>query len=344
MKHYILLLIIPVFYACQKAPAQQEIEPSKFKGEVPPTEVETVPALVRPFEYLIQGNGKVVAAEENKLVWQIGGQIARLGVKNGQSIKQGQEMASLMVDRLQLTYEKAKARHQERRLEFENQMMGFQQAEDQVKDNIRYTSGLVAAELELKEAKMALEQAVIRAPISGVVADMVVKKSDVVNAGDLLCLVYNPHALMIETRVIESELGHLKMGQEVIIKPLADREVVFRGRVEEINPKIEEKSGSALIKVKVYDGKGLVPGMNVLTEIHIPYQKNIVVPKQALVIRSGRSVVFTAEGGLAKWNYVTTGSENGREVEILEGLKEQQQVIITNNLQLAHDAPVKPLN
>jgi membrane fusion protein, multidrug efflux system len=344
MKHYLLLLIIPVFYACQKAPAQQEIEPSKFKGEVPPTEVETVLALVRPFEYLIQGNGKVVAAEENKLVWQLGGQVAQLHVKNGQRVKAGEVMARLHSDKLQMTFEKALARFEERKLEYANQMMGFQQAEEQVKNNIRFTSGLAAAELDMKEAKMALEQAVLRAPIAGVVSDVSVKKSDVVNAGDVLCLVYNPGTLQVETRVIESELGRIKAGQEVVLKPLADKEQEFKGKIVEINPRIDDKTGAASVKIRVVDGKELLPGMNVKTEIHIPYEKNIIVPKQALVIRSGRSVVFTVEGGLAKWNYVTTGSENGREVEILEGLKEQQQVIITNNLQLAHDAPVKPLN
>lgn len=52
-------------------------------------------------------------------------------------------------------------------------------------------------------------------------------------------------------------------------------------------------------------------------------------------------MIFTAEEGLARWNYINTGRENGREVEILEGLEEGKAVIMTNNLQLAHDALVK---
>jgi hypothetical protein len=83
--------------------------------------------------------------------------------------------------------------------------------------------------------------------------------------------------------------------------------------------------------------------MSVQITFIIPYNKNIIVPKEAVVIRSGKHVVFTAERGLAKWNYVTVGRENGKEIEIIEGLKENQAVIITNNLQLAHDAPVKVL-
>jgi multidrug efflux pump subunit AcrA (membrane-fusion protein) len=72
----------------------------------------------------------------------------------------------------------------------------------------------------------------------------------------------------------------------------------------------------------------------------VPAAERIVLPKEAVVIRVGRAVVFTAEDGRAKWNFITTGRDNGKEVEILDGLTEGKEVIITNNLQLAHDAPV----
>ena len=65
-----------------------------------------------------------------------------------------------------------------------------------------------------------------------------------------------------------------------------------------------------------------------------------MVAKEAIVMKSGKPVVFTEENGLAKWNYVSTGRENGKEIEILSGIKAGQNVIVSNNLQLAHDAPI----
>ena len=81
--------------------------------------------------------------------------------------------------------------------------------------------------------------------------------------------------------------------------------------------------------------------MNCSATITVPLQKCIVVPKQAVVMRSGKAVVFSLENDKAKWNYVTVGRDNGKEVEITEGLEPGMKVIVSNNLQLAHDAPVQ---
>lgn len=81
--------------------------------------------------------------------------------------------------------------------------------------------------------------------------------------------------------------------------------------------------------------------MNASATILVPNEKSVIVPKSAVVIRNGKAVIFTYEAGLAKWNYVVVGRDNGKEVEILDGLVEGMKVIINNNLQLAHDSPVK---
>jgi hypothetical protein len=52
-------------------------------------------------------------------------------------------------------------------------------------------------------------------------------------------------------------------------------------------------------------------------------------------------VVFTIEKNESKWNYVEVGKDNGEEVEILDGIEAGSTVITTNNLQLAHQAPVQ---
>lgn len=75
--------------------------------------------------------------------------------------------------------------------------------------------------------------------------------------------------------------------------------------------------------------------------LKIPARKTLLVPKEAVVIRGNRPVVFTVEGNLAKWNYVEIGRNNGVEIEIISGLTKADQVIVSNNLQLAHEAAIK---
>ena len=71
--------------------------------------------------------------------------------------------------------------------------------------------------------------------------------------------------------------------------------------------------------------------------------QHLVVPNSAVVLRSGRQVVFTVgdKKDKAMWNYVHTGLENMGEYTIVDGLEEGMEVIVSGNVNLAHEAPVK---
>ena len=75
--------------------------------------------------------------------------------------------------------------------------------------------------------------------------------------------------------------------------------------------------------------------------IHRSLGKQLVVPKSAVVLRSGKQVVFTLTEDKAYWNYVHTGLENADSYTIIDGLKEGDTVITSGNINLAHEAPVK---
>jgi membrane fusion protein (multidrug efflux system) len=141
--------------------------------------------------------------------------------------------------------------------------------------------------------------------------------------------------------VLEVDALRLKPGIQAEVN-VAGEESSYSGRVAELNPRVDEKTGMVNVTILIaQNNASLLPGMHVQVVLRLPYEQHLIVPKEAVVIRSGRAVVFTAEDGLAKWNYVNTGRENGREVEILDGLTEGKAVIVTNNLQLAHDAKIK---
>jgi hypothetical protein len=114
--------------------------------------------------------------------------------------------------------------------------------------------------------------------------------------------------------------------------------------VTAINPKVDE-NGLVQVSLTLTSSKNLLPGMNARAIIRAPQSNSLVVPKDAVVFRSGRAVVFTIENGKeSKWNYVEVGKDNGREIEVLDGIPENSTVITSNNLQLAHQAPVKIVN
>ena len=82
--------------------------------------------------------------------------------------------------------------------------------------------------------------------------------------------------------------------------------------------------------------------MNVRVSAFRSVGKQWVVPKTAVVLRTGKQVVFTVVDGKAVWNYVQTGLENATEYTVTgETLKEGDLIIVTGNINLAHESPVK---
>jgi membrane fusion protein, multidrug efflux system len=325
---------------------EQEVKVESLRAELKPTEVEVVQTQIKPFEYIISSSGKIEAEEEAEVFVQYGGQLEKLTVANGAVIQKGQLLASLNNDKQKLEMQKAENHYKDREIEFNSLKLGYtsglkgnDSSSLSIKETLMISSGLAGAKLSLEQAKLDYSQTLHKAPISGKIANLAVKKNQQLKAGDLLCKIYSADKLLITTKVLESEIGKLKQGQAAIVNPVSDPGTEYKARVHEINPFVDEH-GMVQIKLKLMNTTGLLPGMNAHVKIFIPYNKNIIVPKQAVVLRSGKEVVFTLENGLAKWNYVKSGMENGVEVEILKGLKEGAEVIVTNNLQLAHDAPV----
>lgn len=145
----------------------------------------------------------------------------------------------------------------------------------------------------------------------------------------------------VDFTVLESELPLIKSGDKVIVTPYSDAGSRQEGRITQINPLVDDKG---MVKVKAtVNGKGrLFSGMNVRVNVHRSLGGQLVIPKSAVVLRSGKQVVFTLKDGKAQWNYVQTGLENAESYSMADdALKEGDTVIVTGNVNLAHEAPVK---
>lgn len=340
----LLLFVLAIIAGCAAKEKIQEEDPQQARRDIPPTEVQVVEAVRKPFEYLIYTSGRVQAVEEVQVKFRRAGMVEKVWVGNGQRVKKGDVLAQLEYARQQLQLERARVQLEEKKLAFEDQMMSFNGADSvrqkRIKANILISSGLAAAEVAYKEAALEYEHTFVRAALGGVVSGMEVKPGNPVEEGKLFCYLHNPAAMAVVCDVLEVDALRLKQGIQAEVN-VAGEELSYSGRVAELNPRVDEKTGMVNVAILIaQNNASLLPGMHVQVVLRLPHEQHLIVPKEAVVIRSGRSVVFTAEDGLAKWNYVNTGRENGKEVEILDGLVEGKAVIVTNNLQLAHDAPV----
>ena len=347
---FLFALVLIVCASCKEEKTESQDQPLEaFRGEVAATPVRIAKAEKRTFDYLINASGKIEAAEQVKIIAERPGYLIELTVKEGDMVEKGKILARLDQTESLLNLEKAnielknaKANYQSEILSFESIMKsGDADRITQVQEQLKAKSGLFSAEIAVKEAQIDLDKTVIKSPISGRVADLKTKRGSLVKSGDEMLEVINTAALELKVKVLESDINLISLGQKAEILPVGGGEGIG-GSVRSINPKVDE-NGLVQVNILINGGKGLLPGMNARAIIRAPQNNSIVVPKQALVYRSGRPVVFTIEKEESKWNYVEVGKDNGQEVEILSGIESGMTVITSNNLQLAHQAPVQIL-
>lgn len=353
MKHFRLFFIAAVLLtttlSCKEEKVEsQEIPTESFRGEVAATPVRVAQAEQRTFDYLINATGKIDALDQVKIVTQRGGILSELNVKEGDYVEKGKILAKLDDSEAQFRLEKAKIALKNAQATFDSEILSFNSImssadtlrKTSLVDQLKAKSGLFSAEIDLREAELEIQKSTIKAPISGRVADLMLKKGSLVSNGEDFMQIINTNTLELKVKVLESDINLISIGQKAEVYPVSGSSEDITGTVRSINPKVDE-NGLVQVSLLVSGSKGLLPGMNARAIIRAPQSNSIVVPKQALVYRSSRAVVFTIEKNESKWNYVEVGKDNGKEVEILSGIEPNSTVITTNNLQLAHQAPIQ---
>lgn len=205
------------------------------------------------------------------------------------------------------------------------------------------SKGLTQAVIEVKRAKINLEKTRILAPFSGIITDIKISPQEHLTSGRELFTLVNISQIQVHVKVLESEIGRIKVGREVVIRFSAYPEKVFKGKVKAISPVInpEDKTCNVIVEVANPEEE-IKPGMHAEVEIPAEIHKDrLLIPQEAVLVRAGRKLAFVVENGLAKWRYIKVGLENEDYAEVLEGVKEGELVIIEGHFTLAHDARVR---
>jgi len=249
--------------------------------------------------------------------------------------------------RLTNTKEQAKASLKQARLELQDVLIGQGYPLDNpsgVPEEIltlaRTKSGYDQALAKYELAVYEEENATLTAPFDGVVANLFTKQHNKASASEIFCTIIDPNSMEANFTVLESELPLIKQGDKVEIIPFSMPENKTDGYITEINPVIQE-NGIVQVKASVRNNGKLFEGMNIRVSVQRMLPNQLVVPKEAVVLRSGKQVVFTLVNQKAYWNYVQSHLENSSSYTITEGLKEGDIIITSGNINLAHETPVQ---
>jgi membrane fusion protein (multidrug efflux system) len=190
-------------------------------------------------------------------------------------------------------------------------------------------SAQAKASLDLSRAQLA--NLTIVSPMSGTVTRRHIDPGKSVKDADspMLTLMDLSEVKMV-VNVIERDFVRLQVGQPVKVTVTAFPNKTFQGRISVITPALEMQSRTAEIHISIPNpGYVLNPGMFGGAEILLRSNpRATLVPIQALVTRGEKDIVYVIEDNKAVARAVRKGLIKDTFVEIIQGVKAGEKVVI----------------
>lgn len=312
------------------------------------------------FVLWVNAEGQAAALRSAPLAAEVAGPVIEVPVREGDMVEEGNLIARIDPLQYQLDVQEAEGALEQAQAQFQDLTLGDERIADTVllqerQRQARVRSGLAGAEARLEKARYNLAKTEIRAPYAGRVANLVVDVGSRLTLGDSIATVVDVSSVDVDVQVLESEIGVLDAGRDATVAFTAFPGETFRGVVVTVNPVVDPTSHVGRVTVRLRNPQARVlPGMHANVRIAGRlFEDRVSVPKEAIVERSRREVVFVfepeSEGsdtGRAKWRYVTTGLENEFAVEIVPSeetdmVSEGEIVLVGGHTTLTHDALVR---
>ena len=291
----------------------------------------------------ILSNGTLASCREAEVKWKATEEIVRVFVKDGDRVAKGQVLAQLDKTDAEAGVQRSRDEMAKAMLDMQDFLIGqgYQLSDTsnipaKIRDVAQLKSGYRSAVLSHKAAMTVLGNTTLRAPISGVIANISAKEHNGAAAGEMFCKILDNSSMKATFPLMEDELHSVPKGTRVEVALVSNEKETRTGKVETINPVVNSDGLANATAVIKSVPRNWFDGMKVSVRIQKMKPSMLVVPKSAVVIRDGKHVAFTIRGGKAYWNYVTIGMENSREYTIETGLSSGDSVIVAGNNYLAH--------
>lgn len=213
-----------------------------------------------------------------------------------------------------------------------------------LEDGAAVKKGEVIALIDRDEVGLKFEKAPVESPLSGVIGRVYVDKGSSVTPQTPVALVVDMDRVRVRLDVPEKYLPSVTVGQKADISVDAWPSDVFNGTVVKVSPVVDTASRTAPVEIRIENADHrLKPGMFCRVRVVLEERKRVpAVTKEAVIVGERESIVYVAEGNIARRRVVTQGLREASDIEITEGLKEGDLVVVMGQQRLRDGMEVKP--
>jgi Cu(I)/Ag(I) efflux system membrane fusion protein len=202
------------------------------------------------------------------------------------------------------------------------------------------------AELQqLQKEGKARQTITLRSAVSGVVLEKPSIQGKRFMSGEVLYQIADLSSVWVLADVFEQELGMLRIGQSAAVRVDAYPDKVFNGKVTFIYPTVTPETRTAKVRVELANPQALLkPAMYAKVEFASgdARGKVLAVPDSAVLDSGTRQVVLVELGaGRFEPRAVQLGTRGGGYVEVLEGVKAGEAVVVSANFLIDAESNLK---
>ncbi|HOT14131.1 MAG TPA: efflux RND transporter periplasmic adaptor subunit [Bacteroidales bacterium] len=338
----VAIVFVAFKLAVNKQKFQEEVAFSQRTIDKIPVAVEVASKNV--LSENVVATGTLEASDVLNLVSETQGKIIAIYKEKGDRVSVGEVIAKVDDEVISANVLTAEANYTQFEKDVERLTRLAEQNAVTKRDLEQANIGLKKAKADLINARKALNNTSIKAPISGYINNDFITVGQLLGGGSPVCEIVNNSQLKLNVKVSEREAYKIKIGQNVAVRLSVFPDKKFSGRITSI----AEKADAAMkfnVEITISNnGAHLRSGLYAEAELPVKNEENIIIKKVSIIGSMENPQVFVVEGEKAIRKTLIIGQSNNKEVEVLSGLTEGDKVVVSGQLNLKDGDNVKVIN
>jgi RND family efflux transporter MFP subunit len=293
--------------------------------------------------HTINISGNIEGSKTVHLGFMVAGKINFIAADEGQSVSNGQLLASLDPQNYAIAKEIADASTNQAQDEYNRLKIMYDRKSISESDFSKITNTLAQARAQQKLQAKNLSDTRLYSPISGVLLKKSAEAGEITSAGMPLFTVSDIRTVKVNAYIPESELNNVKLGQEASVLVAAVNDT-FHGKVTEVGAAADAAARAFTVKITLDNPRLLIrPGMIAEIRLAAGSESNILaIPVEAVLHDiDGQPYVYVVDPQRqqAFKRKISIGQLNGSLMEITAGLNTDEK-IVTGGQQKLNDGAV----